>query len=68
MVSRGVSLPPPWGIGVAWLDAKIDPVGELGGVGPTPPRGRDKSGPYAPAIASLGMPTVPCMQKSYAHP
>ena len=29
--------------------AKVD------GGGPTPPRGRDKSGPYALAIASLGL-------------
>jgi hypothetical protein len=32
-----------------------DSVGELGDVGPTRPRGRDKSGPYALAIASLGL-------------
>ncbi len=32
-----------------------DLVGEFDGVGPTPPRGRDKSGPYALAIASLGL-------------
>ena len=32
-----------------------DSVGELGGVGPTRLRGRDKSGPYALAIASLGL-------------
>jgi hypothetical protein len=31
-----------------------DIVGELGDVSPTAPRGRDKSGPYALAIASLG--------------
>jgi hypothetical protein len=36
-------------------DSSLDPVGELGGVGPTLPRGRDKSGPYALAIASLGL-------------
>jgi hypothetical protein len=33
----------------------VDTVGELGDVGPTPPRGRDKSGPYALAIAALGL-------------
>ena len=31
-----------------------DIVGEFGGVDPAPPRGCDKSGPYALAIASLG--------------
>jgi hypothetical protein len=38
-----------------WPGSPIgDIVGEFGGVGPAPPRGRDKSGPYALAIASLG--------------
>jgi len=32
-----------------------DAVGEFDGVGPALPRGRDKSGPYALAIASLGL-------------
>ena len=31
----------------------FDIRGKLGGVDPTPPRGRDKSGPYGPDIASL---------------
>src|SRR5713101_7351799 len=35
------------------ISTKPDIGGELGSVGPTPPRGRDKSGPYALNIASL---------------
>src|SRR6266851_3136084 len=35
------------------ISTKPDIGGKLGSVGPTPPRGRDKSGPYALNIASL---------------
>jgi hypothetical protein len=38
---------------IDWLLRKFDTGGEVESVGPAPPRGRDKSGPYALDIASL---------------
>ena len=45
-----------WGPCGPWRFTLKDTGGEVGDVGPTPPCGRDKSGPYALAIASLGIP------------